>query len=381
MIEHRVYIAHWENAEIRREWHERGSRCRTGVGGVLLVVALALPAFPLIPVAAATRVVDSPSDAAADPSHCTDAIVGNCTLRDALALAVPNDTITFAQGFSGTITLSASNGPLILAQGVTITGPGQTSLFISGGCTTCAAGGTHSDGVRVFVVNSGVTATISGVTIERGRAGDGSGGGGILNHGALTVTDSTISGNATGNGGNGGNGVYGGNGGGIYTDGTLILTGSTITGNSTGYGALNSSGTGYDGGNGGGIFSNGPLTLTGSTITGNSTGRGGDGNNGTNTGGNGGSGGGIFSYGTLTVTGGTTISGNSTGSGASGYGNGGNGGNGGGLSIAGGSPVTVTGGTILATTAPAAAAALVTAMPTAAPAASAEAFTAPPSFP
>ena len=175
--------------------------------GVLLVVALALPALPMTSVAAATtRTVDSLSDGPANAGDCTDAIAGNCTLRDAIAAALPNDTITFASGFSGTITLTASLGSLILAQNVTITGPGQASLFISGGCTTCAAGGTHSDGVRVFVVNSGVTATISGVTITRGRAGNGSGGGGILNHGSLTVTDSTISGSATGNGGNGGNG-------------------------------------------------------------------------------------------------------------------------------------------------------------------------------
>ena len=136
--------------------------------GMLLVVALALPALPAISVAAATRTVDSLSDGAVDAGHCTDAIAGNCTLRDAIAAALPNDTIAFTSGFSGTITLTAALGSLILAKNLTITGPGQNLLFIDGDCTTCAAGGAHSDGVRVFIVNSGVTATISGVTITRG---------------------------------------------------------------------------------------------------------------------------------------------------------------------------------------------------------------------
>lgn len=150
-------------------------RASVGVGRwlvALLVVALVLPVLPLLPVpsvGAATRIVDSLSDGAVDAGHCTDAIAGNCTLRDAIAAALPNDTITFQSGFSGTVTLTAALGSLILAQNVTITGPGRDMLFISGGCTTCGSGGTRSDGVRVLVVNSNVTATISGVTITRGR--------------------------------------------------------------------------------------------------------------------------------------------------------------------------------------------------------------------
>jgi hypothetical protein len=138
--------------------------------GVLLVAALALSELPIAPAVATTRTVDSLSDGPVDAGLCTDAIAGNCTLRDAITAAVPNDTITFPLGFSGTITLTASLGSLTLAQPVTIVGPGQGLLIISGGCTTCGPGGARSDGVRVFVDNSGVTATISGVTIERGQA-------------------------------------------------------------------------------------------------------------------------------------------------------------------------------------------------------------------
>ena len=74
-------------------------RMWVGVGRwavVLLIVALALPMLPMTSVGAATRTVDSLSDGAVDAGHCTDAIAGNCTFRDAIAAALPNDTITFS---------------------------------------------------------------------------------------------------------------------------------------------------------------------------------------------------------------------------------------------------------------------------------------------
>jgi hypothetical protein len=204
---------------------------------LLLLVALALPVLPILPartVLAATRTVDSLSDTAVDAGHCTDAIAGNCTLRDAISAALPGDTITFASGLTGTITLTASRGSLTLDKNLTIQGPGRDLLFISGGCTTCGPGGARSNGVRVFTVNGGVTATIGGVTITKGRATDG--GGGIKNdyNGTLTVADSTITGNATGDGD--GNGGRGGPGGGIANYGTVTLTGSTVSNNITGNG-------------------------------------------------------------------------------------------------------------------------------------------------
>jgi hypothetical protein len=133
---------------------------------------------------------------------------------------------------SQTITLSA---PLVLsetASPVTIDGPGAGLVTVSGGGT-----------VGVFEVGSGVTATISDLTIGDGSATDG---GGVANGGSLALTGCTISGNSA---------TYGG---GLYNAGKATLTGCTISGNSAG-------------GDGGGVVNeaSASLTLTDCTISGN----------------------------------------------------------------------------------------------------------------
>ena len=98
---------------------------------------------------------------------------------------------------------------------------------------------------------SGGTAEISNSTIG-GNAG-GPYGGGIVNGGAsMTITSSTISGNTTI-----------GSGGGIANGGTLTITNSTIVGNAAAF---------KQSGRGGGISNgdNGALTITHSTFSGNS---------------------------------------------------------------------------------------------------------------
>jgi hypothetical protein len=156
--------------------------------------------------------------------------------------------------------------------------------------------------VTVFVVSSAVTASISGLTIQHGKAsvpypGDDTrfDGGGIINDGTLTVTNSTLSDNTAIEGG------------GIYNGGTLTVTNSTLSGNS----ASNQ---------GGGIFNDVTLTVANSTLSANNTSDGGGGvyNNGTATVTNStlsansaaiGGGGGVYNNGPLTVTN-STISGN-----------------------------------------------------------------------
>src|SRR5450755_2600552 len=100
------------------------------------------------------------------------------TLRSVIAAAAPGDTINFS--VSGTITLTS--GQLELSQNLTISGPGAANLAISG-----------NNASTVFRVDNGVTVSISGVTIKNGSSSNG--GGGILNFGTLTVTNSTVSGN------------------------------------------------------------------------------------------------------------------------------------------------------------------------------------------
>ncbi|MGA2114953.1 MAG: NHL repeat-containing protein, partial [Bryobacteraceae bacterium] len=182
------------------------------------------------------------------------------TLRSVIAAAAAGDTIVFA--VNGTITLT--QGYLRITQNLTINGPGAGSLAVSG-----------NNASIVFWVYDGATASISGVTIENGTvAGSG---GGIFNDGALTLSNSTLSGNSTT--------IYDNNGGGIFNGGTLIVSNSTFSNNSA------------TAGFGGGIYNGaaGQLAVSNSTFSGNSAGN---------------NGGGIANFGTATVSN-TTFSGNS----------------------------------------------------------------------
>jgi CSLREA domain-containing protein len=268
----------------------------------------------------------------ADTTDAQGCDATNCTLREAIAAANANagaDTISFS--VNGTITLSSALPGL--SSDMTISGPGANLLSVSRDSGAATR-------FRIFTVTSGVTVSISDLTVTGGLTADGTSasngveGGGILNSGTLILTGVSVVANQTGKGGDissGSGNINGGDGGGIYNLGTLSITNSIISSNQTGKGG-NSSGTslnsGGTGGNGGGIHNQGTLTLTNSTISGNQTGGGGVQNISK---GSGGGGGGIYNQGTLIVSS-STISGNQTGGGGSGFGaNGGNGGNGGGL--------------------------------------------------
>lgn len=115
--------------------------------------------------------------------------IGDCTLWDAANAANANadvSVITFAPGVTGTITTKIQSTGIQLVAPVAITGPGARVLAVSGAQVS-----------RVFQVASGISATISGLTVRDGITG--SDGGGIFNGGQLTVTDCAFIGNkATG---------------------------------------------------------------------------------------------------------------------------------------------------------------------------------------
>ena len=218
-----------------------------------------------------------------DPNGCTanpfvwvKTDSGSGSLRQAILDACAGSTIMFANNVTGTITLSG--GRIVIDKNLTIMGPGANLLTVQ---NTAAPSATS----RVFNVNSGVTATISGLTISGGNLSSGNGGG-ILNGGTLNVTNSTISNNS----------APGGFGGGIYNAaGTVNVTNSTISNNSaTGGGGINN-------------FTGGTLTVTNSTISNNSI-MGGGGS------------GGIANFSTLTVTN-STIANNSAGTAGGGINN------------------------------------------------------------
>jgi hypothetical protein len=184
----------------------------------------------------------------------------NGSLRYAISHAVDGDAINF--GVTGTINLN--NVLPDLAHNISINGPGANLLTVRG------AGSEGRYPFRVFTVPAGATVSISGLTITNGYS---TGGGGIANAGTLTLSNSTVTGNAAYYEGTfdfpayaPGGGIYNGN-----NSGTAVLTiiNSTISGN-------------WAGGDGGGIangFSNyitgygegpgGTVTVSNSTVSGN----------------------------------------------------------------------------------------------------------------
>ncbi len=197
-----------------------------------------------ITVAGATYTVTDLTDSATDTGSIRYAV-------NQVNAGTGGATIDFSgAGASGTITLT--NGTLTLSQNVTITGPGANLLTISG-----------NNAVTVFAVSSGVTASISGLTIANGSNTNNisnGGGGGIINNGTLTVSNSTLSGNSTAPSGN-----YAVGGGIANGTGTLTVSNSTFSGNAA-------NGQNGNWGYGGGIANNhgGTVIVSNSTFTGNS---------------------------------------------------------------------------------------------------------------
>jgi phospholipase/lecithinase/hemolysin len=216
-----------------------------------------------------------------------DPTASGLSLREMVNLSnamAGQQTITFDLG-PGPHQIILSGKDLPVTQNLTVRGPGADKLTISG------AGAS-----RVFAVGSGVTATIAGLTIANGLADQG---GGIDNAGILTLSNDVLANNEalgdslfTGIGGGlfneAGAGVTvkdstfvdnqsvgnvgRGWGGGILNEGSASVTDSTFTGNQSTGGSLppqpdNTAGVGYGGGIGSVYGSS--LTVRDSTFLGN----------------------------------------------------------------------------------------------------------------
>lgn len=266
----------------------------------------------------AAPVADAPATRTYTVTNLNDD--GPGSLRDIIRQVNASPTeATVVFSVTGTITLSSQ---LELSNDVTIQGPGTDLLQING----------NAQG-RVFFVDSGVTASISGVTVSGGVPQWGDyptgtvSGGGIFNAGTLTLANDVVSGNTAGMAkAYADAGVYdrAGNGGGVYNLGDLTVVDSTISGNVAGHGY--NSPTSYEptvgpGGSGGGVFAAGPITLTDSTLSGNTTGDGGmlPQGYGLNGAAEAGSGGGLYAAVPVSLFN-CTISGNSIGAGGLDYG-------------------------------------------------------------
>ena len=214
-------------------------------------------------------------------SDVTDSNDEYTSLREAVDYAVSQggaDTITFDPA------IFVTPQEIVLAQGelhlMTQTGTGNpTAITISGPAAGVTILVSSDNPDRVFQIDAGVTASLSGLTITGGQAAPG---GGVSNAGALTLTNCTVTGNS----------AFGA-GGGIFNDasGTLRVDASVISGNTAAtegggianFGSLvivNNSTIGgtsntdenHAGDAGGGIynFGSGSLNIYMSTIDGNS---------------------------------------------------------------------------------------------------------------
>jgi len=193
---------------------------------ILLVASLAIAlGTPCTGQAAALRVttIEDGADASAADAICATP-PGTCTLRAAIqtanaipgadSIVLPAGTYGLRVGFGGED--AAAGGDLDVAPGdLTITGTGATTTVIDGRGFD-----------RVFHILAGASLTMSGVTITNGRATDGFGGGGILNAGALNLSDAAVTASRSTTGGGG---IF--NGGGSATLTNVTLSGNTALSN------------------------------------------------------------------------------------------------------------------------------------------------------
>jgi hypothetical protein len=209
---------HGSNPE-RRE--NRRGRTALRLGTALLAVGFATLAAAVLP----------GHQAGADSfavTSCADGAPGSLRAEVALAnLTSGANTIAFSVSCAP---LQVS--PLIeISNDLTITGPGANTLAIDGQTTN-----------TIFQIDNGVTATISGLTLQQGNAnGDG---GAVINNGMLTIQNSDVLGSSAS--------AFGG---GIYNAGSLTIEGSSLSSDSAeGGGAIYNS-------------SSGRLTVTDSTLS------------------------------------------------------------------------------------------------------------------
>jgi predicted outer membrane repeat protein len=171
------------------------------------------------------------------------------TLRSTIAAAPAGSMIQFHSSLQGDTIAVASQ--LEINKNLDIEGLGASNLTISGGGTT-----------RVFLIDTGVTATLAQLSIANGSADNG---GGVYSTGNLTVSGVTFTDNTA----TASFPYYGEGGGAIDSaDGTLAVTNSMFIDNrapSGGGGAIEASNE----------LSPGSLMVDGSTFTGNVAGGGG----------------------------------------------------------------------------------------------------------
>lgn len=209
-----------------------------------------------LPVQGAVISVDNSSDTFSSTAHCTDAVSGNCTLREAITLAnaQPGADTLQLQPLIYNLSIPAgtpddsTTGDLDITEEVTIETVPTLRATIDGG----GSGGTFLD--RIFHVHAlSGQVQLRRLDIKGGFVGLDTGGGILVDTGGnALVDDCTVTGNAAGAGGGlyvssgaalqldlttvAGNYANGFAGGGIDCAGTLTIDRSTFDGNQGGVG-------------------------------------------------------------------------------------------------------------------------------------------------
>lgn len=183
---------------------------------MLVFLSVMFLAFPPGSAHAATLTVNTLTDE--NDGSC----LTYCSLRDAIAVAADNDTITF--NVTGTITLTAA---LTVNKNLTITGPGSSYLTLDG-----------NNMYQIFILPDHAptnTINISGMTMTKGFADPDvvCGGGAICSWAFLTMDDVVITNNHAPGGGVAC--LYPRGGGIVFFNalGSLTMTNSTVSNNST----------------------------------------------------------------------------------------------------------------------------------------------------
>ncbi len=189
--------------------------------------------------AAATVTVDTTLDG--NDGEC----VVDCSLREAIATAMPEETVLLPDG-----TYRLTLGVLQIDKNLSITGAGPRRTEVEA-----------ASGDRAFRIDAGAVVTLAALTVRRDVSFQF--GGGILNHGTLTLNDCVLTdsvGGASPGGGLENRGsatlnrcLVAGNeaefGGGLFSSGELIVNNSTISGNNSSF-------------DGAGILAQSPATLS-----------------------------------------------------------------------------------------------------------------------
>ncbi len=189
-----------------------GNQAGAGGNGQLIVVTTDLRNVATAPKTAPRNAATAPSRATGSVTNCHDS--GPGSLRTAVQVAKPGATIRFSLSPRCRV-ITLTSGRITIPVDLTIDGPGANALAVSGDHTQ-----------QIFLVPTGVRATISRLTLEDGSApsctGTCSDGGAIENTGTLRIEADNLLGNAAPS-----------SGGAIHNLGTLAITDSTFYANTS----------------------------------------------------------------------------------------------------------------------------------------------------